>query len=91
MVYLVIAGLRRQSDRRAAVAAGVVAVESLVFLGNGAHCPLTALATRLGAGSGSVTDIFLPKWFAHNLPVIHVPLIALAIYLHGRNLRHRAE
>jgi len=87
MVYLIVAGLRGRSDRRSGVAAGLVATESLVFLANGGHCPLTALATKLGAESGSVTDIYLPGWLAHNLPIIHVPLVLLAICLHARNLR----
>jgi hypothetical protein len=91
MVYLVIAGIRKKSDRKAGVAAVIVAAETLVFLGNGARCPLTGLAESMGADSGSVTDIFLPRWFAHNLPVIHVPLIGTAVWLHWRNLTHRAE
>lgn len=41
----------------------------------------------LGAEDGSVTDIFLPRWFAHDLPVIHGPLILLTAILHRRNLR----
>jgi hypothetical protein len=89
MMYVLWAGLRRRSDRRAAIAAGVVATESLVFAANGFRCPLTELAQRVGAEQGSVTDIYLPRWLAHNLPAIHVPLIALAGYLHGRNLRQR--
>ena len=84
--YLLFAGFRRRSDRRAAIAGSVVAVESLVFLGNGAHCPLTGVAERLGAERGSVTDIFLPAWLARNLPVLHVPLLLLAVALHRRNL-----
>jgi hypothetical protein len=88
-MYVLWAGLRRRSDRRAAIAAGVVATESLVFAANGFRCPLTELAQRVGAEQGSVTDIYLPRWLAHNLPAIHVPLIALAGYLHGRNLRQR--
>ena len=59
------------------------------FAGNGFRCPLTKVAERLGAEQGSVTDIYLPRWLAHNLPAIHVPLIALAGYLHARNLRAR--
>ncbi len=47
------------------------------------------MAESLGAEHGSVTDIYLPRWFAHNLPAIHVPLILLALYLHARNLRRR--
>ena len=62
-------------------------LETSVFLGNGARCPLTGAAEALGAGHGSVTDLFLPRWLARNLPAIHVPLLFLAAYLHARNLR----
>jgi hypothetical protein len=88
MVYVLYAGFRSRSDRRVALAAGVVAGESLIFAASGFRCPLTQWAEGLlGAERGGVTDIYLPKWFAHNLPAIHVPLIALAVVLHARNLR----
>jgi hypothetical protein len=86
MVYVLQAGVRRRSDRRVAVAGAVVAAESLIFLANGARCPLTGVAESLGAEKGSVTDIYLPRRFAHNLPAIHVPLVAAAVLLHARNL-----
>jgi len=93
MGYVLYAGFARRSDRRAAIAVGVVVGESLIFAVNGFRCPLTAVAEHLGAERGSVTDIYLPRWFASNLPLIHVPLIALAVVLHRRNLqrlcRHR--
>jgi hypothetical protein len=89
MVYVLFTGFARRSDRRTAVAAGVVAGESLVFVANRCRCPLTQLAERLGGTRGSVTDIYLPEWFAHNLPAIHVPLIVLAAYLHGRKPSER--
>lgn len=89
MVYVLYAGFARRSDRRAGIAAAVVAAESLIFAGNGFRCPLTQVAERLGAEQGSVTDIYLPRWFARNLPAIHVPLIGLAGFLHARNLRDR--
>jgi hypothetical protein len=87
MVCLMYAGLAKRSDQRAAVAAAVVGGESVVFAANGFRCPLTDVAESLGADDGSVTDIFLPRWFAHSLPAIHVPLILLTAYVHGRNLR----
>ena len=90
MTYVLYAGLARRSDRRAAIAAAVVAGESLIFVGNRCRCPLTQVAEQLGAEKGSVTDIYLPGWFARNLPAIHVPFIVLAVSLHARNLRrHR--
>jgi len=86
MMYLLYAGFARRSDRRAALAAVVVGGESMIFVANGFRCPLTLLADSLGARSGSVTDIYLPRWFAHNLPAIHAPLLVLAAFLHGRNI-----
>jgi hypothetical protein len=35
MVYVLWAGFKGQSDRRAAIAAGVAATESLIFAANG--------------------------------------------------------
>lgn len=86
MVYLLFAGVRGQTDKRSAVAACVVAGETLMFAANGFHCPLTAVAKNLGDETGSVTDIYLPRRLARNLPAIHVPLILLAVALHRRNI-----
>lgn len=87
MLYLLASGAAGRSDRRAGAAAAIVGAESLVFLANGARCPLTGLAESLGAEDGSVTDIYLPGWLARSLPLLHVPLIVIAGWLHWRNLR----
>jgi hypothetical protein len=87
--YLLWSGATGRSDRRTAGAAAVVAGECLVFAADGFRCPMTGLAERAGATSGSVTDIYLPQWFAKNLPAIHLPLLALICGLHGRTLRRR--
>ncbi|GCE25070.1 hypothetical protein KDA_05540 [Dictyobacter alpinus] len=89
MGYIIYAGLKRQEDRRTAIAAGVVAGECIIFLGNRCRCPLTGVAEELGDASGSVTDIYLPELLAANLVWIHVPLLALALYLHARNFIQR--
>jgi hypothetical protein len=89
MAYVLYAGIRGQTDRKTGTAAAVVAVETLIFAANGFHCPLTAVAKDLGDDTGSVTDIYLPHWFARNLPGIHVPLLIAAVVLHWRNLRIR--
>jgi hypothetical protein len=91
VLYVLYAGLRGRTDRRVGLAGGIVAAEVLVFAGNGFRCPLTELAERYGAPSGSVTDIYLPKWFAHNMPAIHTPLLVLMTYLHARNLRRSRQ
>lgn len=83
--YLLFAGLTRRSNRLVTASAAIVTAEIIVFTTNGFSCPLTALAESEGADSGSVTDIYLPPWLARNLPAIHVPLVALTLYLH----RHR--
>jgi len=82
-------GLTRRSDRRAAIAGAVVAGECAVFAANGFRCPLTDVARRLGAADGAVTDLYLPRWLAHALPAIHVPLLAASVWLHARNIRDR--
>jgi hypothetical protein len=89
MAYVLVSGFQRRSDRRAAAAAVVVAAECAVFVGYGFRCPLTDLAESLGADDGSVTDIYLPRFVAHSLPVIHIPVIAVAAGLHARNLLER--
>jgi hypothetical protein len=85
MGYVLYAGFSGRSDRRTVIAASVVAGEGVIFIANGCRCPLTQVAERLGAERGSVTDIYLPGWFARSLPGIHVPLIVLAAYLHMLN------
>ena len=87
--YLLWSGATGRSDRRAAAASVVVAGECLVFAANGFCCPLTRLAEAAGATSGSVIDVYLPTWLARNLPAIHVPLLLLIGWLHGRTLRRR--
>jgi hypothetical protein len=91
IMYLLYSGFRRRSDRRAAIAAAVALGESVVYAGNGFRCPLTGLAEELGAEKGSVTDIFLPRWLAANIARIYVPMLVLALYLHGRNLAGRTR
>ncbi len=91
ILLLLVKGVRRETDRTAAVAAGIAAGESLIYAGNGFRCPLTDLAEDLGSEHGAVTDIFLPKWLASNIANIYTPLFALGLYLHARNLVQRRK
>lgn len=86
ILFLLYKGVRRQSDRSAAVAASIAVGETVIYVGNGLRCPLTGLAEDLGAQRGSVTDIFLPKWLAANIANIYGPLLAIALGLHAKNL-----
>jgi hypothetical protein len=89
--YLLWSGVTGRSDRRAGAAAAVVAGECLVLTAAGFRCPMTGLAEAAGAASGSVTDIYLPAWFARNLPAVHLPLLVAIGWLHGRTLRRRSS
>jgi hypothetical protein len=88
MAYVLYTGIRGRTDRKTGAAAVVVAGETMIFAANGFRCPLTAVAQNLGDSNGSVTDIYLPQWFARNLPAIHVPLILVAVLLHWRIWRN---
>ena len=48
-------------------AAGLFLAEGIVLVLNRGRCPLTSMAERLGASSGQITDLFLPKWFADQI------------------------
>jgi hypothetical protein len=89
ILYLVYKAVRGESDRKAAAAGVLVGAECAIYAGNGFRCPLTRLAEDLGAEHGQVTDIFLPKWLADNIANIYGPAYAVALLLHGRNLRRR--
>jgi hypothetical protein len=89
ILFLTFKGLKGESDRKAAAAAGIAIGETLIYAGNGFRCPLTTLAENLGSEHGAVTDIFLPKWLASNIAKIYGPLLAFALVLHLRNLLRR--
>lgn len=58
---LVYAGLTGAAGAWLWIALALLAVEAIVYLGNGMKCPLTALAVRYGAEGGYVFDTFLPE------------------------------
>ena len=62
-----------------------------MFVANSGVCPLTLLSERLGATSGSVSDIFLPESVARTIPIWSSALVALGVLLHTRNARSRRE
>lgn len=60
---------------------GLVLIEGIILMFNGWRCPLTAYTENLGAVSGQVTDIFLPKWFADRIFLICGLLFAFSVIL----------
>jgi hypothetical protein len=67
------------------VAAGLVAVECLVFATSGMKCPLTAVAVKYGAAQGAPHDTYLPERFTRLTFRIFTPLIVLgAVLVAGR-------
>lgn len=86
ILWLVASGLLNRRDRSVAVAGGLVAAEGVVWLANARICPLTPLAERYGAASGSVSDIWLPDAIARTIPQWSIPLVATGVVLHLRGL-----
>jgi len=87
VVYALYSGIADRITTWTWVAVGLLLVESVVLVAFGWTCPLTILAERQGAGRGSVTDIFLPKWLADRIfPVcgtaygLALVLIALRVF-----------
>ncbi|CAN5147937.1 hypothetical protein BH11PSE2_BH11PSE2_17920 [soil metagenome] len=61
--------------------AGLVAAESVVFIGSGFKCPLTAIAVKNGATRQGVADTFLPERMTRHTFHYFGPLIVLAAAL----------
>lgn len=68
IVHIFWAGVRNRPSRWTGLALAAALGESAVFVVNRGRCPLTTLVEYLGAESGRVSDIFLPRWFADRIP-----------------------
>lgn len=85
IVYILYCGLFDVRDPGLAVAIGLVAAESAVFIFSGFRCPLTRLARRMGDATGNdyLADIFLPVWFAPLIPRVCGGLMLVGLILVG--------
>lgn len=63
------------------IAAGLVAVECLVFATSGMRCPLTAVAVKYGATRDAPHDTYLPERCTRLTFAIFTPLIVLGALL----------
>jgi hypothetical protein len=82
VLYALFSGVMGSITTWTWVAVGMVLLESVVLVASGWTCPLTLLAERLGAARGSVTDIFLPKWFADRIfPVCGTMYVVALVFI----------
>jgi heme/copper-type cytochrome/quinol oxidase subunit 1 len=79
VLYVFYAGLANRRSRLVPIALGLALGESLIFTVNRFQCPLRAIAENIGAESGQVTDIFLPRWFADRIPYLFTPPLVVGI------------
>jgi len=79
LVYIFYCAVTGRYDWTLLLALGLISVEGMALLLNRGNCPLTTLAVKLGAASGSVTDIFVPMWCARHTFKISVAVIIIEL------------
>ena len=79
LIYIFYCAVTGRYDWTLLVAIGAILVEGMALLLNKGKCPLTTLAMKLGAASGSVTDIFLPMWCAQHTFRISVIVVIIEL------------
>jgi hypothetical protein len=82
-------GLRGRRGRVARAAASIAIAETVVYASNDQVCPLTPLAEQLGARSGSITDIYLPRWLSERIPVFGGSVLVIGVVAHVVAWRRR--
>ncbi len=75
-------GIRGRDGRRAWVTAAVAFAETAIYASNNQVCPLTPLAEELGAGSGTVTDLYLPGWVSRRIPLFGSIALVIGLAFH---------
>ena len=72
-------GVLNRRSRWTRVALFAAVGESIVFVVNRGRCPLTQLVEAMGAESGRVSDIFLPRWLADRIPQLFGPPLVIGL------------
>lgn len=92
ILHLFVAGLRDRPSRWTGAALAVALAESTVFVANHGRCPLTDVAEGLGAESGRVSDIFLPRRAANRIPQLCTPPLLIGVLALGfHSWRHSSR
>ena len=81
VAYALFSGVSDRITMWTWVAVGLLFLESVILAVSGWTCPLTTLAERSGAVRGSVSDIFLPRWFADRIFPICGTLYGIALLM----------
>ena len=76
-------GIHRRSGRRAIVTATIAIAEVLVYGSNDQVCPLTPLAEELGAESGTVSDLYLPRPISDRIPLLGSSALLVGAAFHA--------
>jgi hypothetical protein len=79
ILYTLYSGVMNRISRLTVISIGAVMGEGLMLLLNNMRCPLTDVVEDLGSTHGSVSDIFLPDWFAERIPVLFTPPFAVGL------------
>lgn len=88
ILHTLYSGLTNRISRLTTMSIAVVIGEGVVLLANNGRCPLTDVVEDLGSDHGSVSDIFLPAWFAQRIPVLFTPPFAVGLAAIGIRRRH---
>jgi hypothetical protein len=83
VVHVLYSGLAGRVTKLTTVSVVLVIGETVVLLGNKGRCPLTDVVEDLGSEHGSVSDIFLPQWFARRIPEIFGSMFAVGLVAIG--------
>jgi hypothetical protein len=73
--------LRGRGGQRSLLTAGIAITETLIYGSNNQVCPLTPLAEELGAESGTVTDLYLPRAVSVRIPLLGGSALVLGLAL----------
>ena len=81
VIYVLYSGITKRYNWTLLVAIGAILIEGLALILNHWQCPLTGLAKKYGYKRGSVTDMFLPAWFAPRVFPVCATLFTIGLVL----------
>lgn len=79
LVYIFYCAVVERYDWTLLIALAAVVVEGLVLFVNRGNCPFTSLARKYGDADGSVTNLFIPLWFARRTFTIGITIFVIEL------------